>query len=1079
MATFTITGSINIDALTGKQGSDTYNINGGYLIVDQDSRYGLNQSISASLGNVTLSATLGGTVEFNATKVRMIPFVSGSGNVPNSNTTISLGGASAKLLGVYSASFAAPFATGSLMPPSGTIKVKQWNDVPFAAGALAGISATATGPDTPGWIEIVASDALLCTVNRLNTFKVRGEWYPLGTTSGVRSTTYQIPSNGSIVYLPGVWVETDVGTNEYEFYPCAGSQTALLANVATDAIRGKFCWISTTGLLRFGHDGTNSTGGYLPVSGLNIQIPNVFFMCNAPPTFTNNVLPNAALATRYEFATSGGGVLDIDKACINWWMNINQPFSVALSNTGIMTQMLMTECASPLSWSQVGVGQEAANAQFGLSMGLCFAGGTMDKCTWTSATLAASGRYVSTWTDCNGFVVTNERLASLAARGNATTGASTLIRVVDSSWSNCTIGVGRVLMTTCTDVTYTDCIYYDHPATTTATANPMYAFDLSTNCLRIKVDGLTFGGLTMCQPYNGLMNIGAAGCTDIKLRNIGTYTSPLDMGDSRRTDVAWTRVTTTATVISTAHGLKVNDIIYVIVSNDVAAIIVGAKTVASVPTANTFTFTCLNAGAASGILSYYPTMAANLFVLAAGAAANDVEIKRCYTPHTRTNLYTADNSTKNVLIENVMGDYVNIPLTPLLNQEFKGIFSTPSLAAQTSCYGTHWFDCFTGDNSLITQSVGWSRVTTTAFITSSNHLLRTGESVVILSSSATANQAVTLGVKAVTAITGSAFSIPATNSGATTGLLTFAPLSGRVGLLMNESTTETVDQYSIVTGSAAFTSAGGLFMPVVGQKVLFETPNYIVGHTGFALAPPVMGGGTITNYDITYALDKNDGLGYGSGSASGSFHNYYYQRAGGGGSAASTNVTMLSTAGVEVGDYVYGTNIAPNAKVTSITNGTTVVVDTPNIGVVSGILSFTYLPNEININPVLGFKKKIQIAVSASNATAITSLFAYTLNTTGSRAYQYPLDLVPLTITNLRNPSEVRIFEYNTTNEIGGSENIFSGSYTTTIDVSRYPVVDIAILSLGYQNLRYLSQSLGSALTLQAAQIIDRQYQNS
>lgn len=1079
MATYTITSSINIDALTGKQGSDTYNINGGYLTVDQDSRYGPNQSISASLGNITLSATLGGTIEFNATKVRMISFVSGTGNVPNNNTTISLGGASAKLLGVYSASFAAPFPTGSAMPTSGTLKVKQWNDVPFSVGTLTGISASSTGADTPGWIEIVGSDALTCTVNRLNTFKVRGEWYSLGTTSGNRSTTYQIPSNGSIVYLPGVWVETSVGSNDYEFYPCAGSQSALVANIATDAVRGKFCWISTAGLLRFGHDGTNSTGGYLPNSGLNIRIPNVFFMCNAPPTFTNNALPNATLATRYEFATTGGGVLDIDKTCINWYMNIAQPYSVALSNTGIMTTMVLSECASPLSWSQVGVGQEAANAQLGLSMNLCFAGGTMDRCTWTSATLAASGRYVSSWSDCSGFVVTNQRLASLAARGNATTGASTMTRVVDSSWTNCTIGCGRVLMTTCTDVTYEDCVYYDHPASTTTTANPMNVFDLASNCLRIKMDGLTFGGLTMCQPYTGILNVAAAGCTDIKLRNIGTYDSPLDMGDSRRDNAAWTRVTTTATVTTaTAHGLKANDIIYVIVSDTTAAISVGTKTVASTPTTTTFTFTCTNSGATSGLLSYYPTMTGQLLTLAAGAAANDVEVKRCYTPHLRTNLYSGDNSTKNVLIENVMGDYPNVPLTPMLNGEFKGIFATPSLAAQTSCYGTHWFDCFTGNNSLVTASVSWSRITTTAYVTSSNHLLRTGESVVVMSSSATANQAVTQGVKSITAVTGSVFTFAATNSGATTGLLTFAPLSGRVGLLMNESTADTVDQYSIVTGSAAFTSAGGLYMPTVGQQVMFESPHYIIGHTGFALARPVMAGGTITNYDITYALDKNDGNGYGTGSASGTFHNYYYQRSGAAGSSASTTITMTSTNGVEAGDYVFGTNVAPNAKVTQVNNSTTVTVDTANVGTVSGLLSFSYLPNETNIDPTLGFKQKIRIATSASNATAITSLYAYTLNTTSSRANQYPLDLVPLTITNLRNPSEVRVFEYNTTNEIDGAENVVSGTFTTSIDVAAYPVVDIAVLSLGYQNLRYLSQSLNDGLTLQAAQVVDRQYEN-
>ena len=1079
MTTHTITTAVNIDSLATKTGSDTYNINGGYLTVDQHTRYGTNQNTSAAMGNITLSATLGGTVEFNSTAVRIIPYDTGTGVVPALGTVISQGSASGILLGVYQNLASAPTSAGAAMPATGFVQIRQWNGNAYAAGALSGISANATDVDMAGWLEIVGVDALTVTVNRLNTFKVRGDWFNLGTTSGSRATTYQIPSNGSTaVYLPGVWVETAVGSDAYEFYPCSGSRKALLANVATDAVRGKFCWISTTGLLRFGNDGTNSTGGYLPASGLRVRIPNIFFVCCTAAALTANVLPNATLTTRYEFATTGGGVIDIDKASFNWYLNFSQPFSVSLNNTGILTSLNVSEVASPINWSHVGVGQEAANAQFGLSMSLCFAGGTMSNCTWTRATLAAASTYVVSLTDCKGFTFNNVRAYALVARGNATTGVATLTRVANCTWNNAVIGGGRVLLTTCSDVTYNNSVYYDHPATTTTTANPMFAFDLSTGCVRIKIDGLTFGGLVMCQPYSGILNVGTAGCTDIKLRNLGTYSSPLDMGDARRTDAQWSRTTVTATVTSPAHGLKLNDIVYVITSPDVTAITVGAKTVASASTPNTFAFSCLNAGLLSGVLSYYPTMAGLLFSLAAGAAANEVEVKRCYTPHLRTNLYTLDNSNKNVLVENVMADYVNVPLTSVLNHDFKGVFATPSLAAQTSCYGTHWFDCFTSDNSPVTGSVPWSRVTTTAFLTSSNHLLRTGESITVVSSSATANQAVTLGVKAVTSLSGSIFSIPATNSGATTGFLDFKPLSGRVGILMNESTTDTVDQYSIVTGSAAFTSAGGLYMPTVGQKVMFVTPNYVLGHEGFAIAPPVMAGGTITNYDITYAIDKNDGNGYGSGSSSGTFHNYYYQRAGGGGTNGATNVTMLSTAGVEVGDYVFGTNVAPKAKVTQVTNGTTIVVDRANVGTVSGLLSFSYLPNE-SVNPATGFKKKVQIAVSASNATAITSLFAYTLNSNTSRANLYPLDLVPLTITNLKNPSEVRVFDYNTTTSIAGTENVVSGTFTTYIDAGTYPVVDIAILSLGYQNLRFLSQSLGSGLTLQSVQVVDRQYGNN
>lgn len=67
--------------------------------------------------------------------------------------------------------------------------------------------------------------------------------------------------------------------------------------------------------------------------------------------------------------------------------------------------------------------------------------------------------------------------------------------------------------------------------------------------------------------------------------------------------VAWTRATTTATVTRVGHGLTNNDTVNVSDSSDVAAITNSPKVV-TVVDPDTFTFTCLDAGAASGTLTY-------------------------------------------------------------------------------------------------------------------------------------------------------------------------------------------------------------------------------------------------------------------------------------------------------------------------------------------------------------------------------------------------------------------------------------------------------------------------------------------
>ena len=507
MATFVVTTPVNISTLSGKTGSDTYTINGGYLTVDQHTRYGTNQSTSAAMGNVTLSATLGGTIEFNSTKVRLIPYDTGSGTVPAYDTVISQGGASGILLGVYANLTSAPTTVGAAMPASGYILIRQWNDIGYSASSLTGISATATGVDRAGWLEIVGVDALSQTVYRLNKWLAYGDYYDFlgATTDGNRSTGYQFPSNGSNVFLPGIEVETDV-PGIYEFYPNAGSKTALSTNIATDYIRGRWCWVSTGGLITFGNDGTNSTGGYCPPAGRKIRVPNlVFHNCTAAVP-TVNTTPHATLATRMEFAVTGGAFIEMDKVCTGWYLNLNQPFVVNLTNTFIFDNLTLTECASPISWSNVGIGQSAALSNFGLLFNYNFAGGTMDKCTWTRSVVSASGNYIKSISYCSNFIFTNERCHhNYGTRGNASSGVMTILYSSNCNWENCLFGGGKSLISNSTGFNFKNTSYYDHPATTTSSTIPCYIFEFSFSSNH-KIDGVDFAGLSLVQPYNGIFS---------------------------------------------------------------------------------------------------------------------------------------------------------------------------------------------------------------------------------------------------------------------------------------------------------------------------------------------------------------------------------------------------------------------------------------------------------------------------------------------------------------------------------------------------------------------------------------------
>lgn len=794
MATFTITTAQNIDELTSKAGGDTYNVNGGTLTIDQDSRVGLNQTTSATLGPVTLSASLGGTINIDGTDIWMIPYTGGSGNVPAWNTAITNNTGTGKLIGVHSALTAASTATGAAMPATGFIRVKQKSGT-YSAAALTGITATASDAGRVGWIEIVGDEASTTNANRLGTYNVTGEWYVIGTTSGASNQTMQIPNNGLLRYAAGVFIEQNAGSADYEFYPNAG----IVTTTGTEAARGKCVWIDNAGLVRIGNSGA-ATNGYVPSSGLSVVIGNVFFENATTAARTANVIPNATIATRYDFTTTGGGVLNIDKCNMAWYFSCSQAYSVAVSNSGFVDGILLSEVATSMTFTNMGVGNKPTTALVvaPLTMTLCLAGGTFTDCRFQRVATGANSSTQVVMTDCDGFTFTRLETRYAALRAHTLPTSITATRVNNTTFDTLKMIDGQFALVTCSYVNIDDTIYIAGVSGTTSSTNPCTAFLLTSNCLNVTIDGLTMP-VTNNHPYAALFSIGVAGCTNTKIRNIGTRSSPLSLGSA------------------SATGL--------------------------------------------------------IFTLVTSAAAINTKVQRVYCSNTRTGIMTGDNSSKGLIMENVHGDYADAAdVSAVINMYQKGIGTTKALTAQTSVYGTSWVDYFTS---------------TTV---------------------------------------------------------------GRIAIVMNEGTALNTSYITLANG-AAFTSAGGLYMPVIGHQVIFETPDYILGHTSFQNSALIMAGGTATNYTYDYSIDKNDGSGYSTMTTS----NY----------TATTLMTAL--------------------------NGLT------------------------GIDASLGFKLKLEITTGTTNATAITSVYMLTNSSTTAQDYQYPLEIVTVKVTvkdiNTGNPIQnARVF---------------------------------------------------------------------
>lgn len=533
MTAFTVNGggTTEWDSLSGGSVNatlDSYAIsNNTTLRIACDSYQCTNHTAAfGSLDTVTFPG-IGGRVLIDGTAVRVIPFNTGASTVPAVGTTVSQGGVSGALLGVWSGWQTEPLAAGAAMPATGFIKIKSKTGGDFAAGALAGISASATGPDVVGWIEVRGADTAIIVVPRLGKFEVIGDWFELGTTNGTSGQVLPCPTTATVAgVFPGIWVETGPGTDIFERW-CGVGDHANNAADPTDE-RGKMFWQTTSGI-RIGSNGTNNVG-FLPPSGCKVRIPNVILTCCTRTAGGSGarVMPNATLATRQELDTYFAGNISISNCVFQWYGNFLQAFRADLLNSAFSDTMILQEIASPIYVENCIVAPSPSQLNFALNMVSCFAGGTFKDTLLARASLAASANYVNTCNYNKGITFENVKSISLLNRGHATTGCWTCTQTVDCTWEDCTNIGGGMVHYGAQNLTIRNHHHVDIFSGTTLTTFSQGAIDCFGGCVAVTVDGLDFLGLTNVHPYGALLQLNASYQT--KLRNIGTYASPLNLG---------------------------------------------------------------------------------------------------------------------------------------------------------------------------------------------------------------------------------------------------------------------------------------------------------------------------------------------------------------------------------------------------------------------------------------------------------------------------------------------------------------------------------------------------------------------
>lgn len=579
MATFTLAANQKWDdaAFSTRAGKDTYNLGAYTLTVDTDTRYCANATaITGNFGALNINT---GKLLVDGTAVRLIPYNSGSGNVPAYGTSISQGGVSGPLLGVWSAINTAPTAAGAAMPASGYIKVRSVTGGAFAAGALTGIGASATGADVAGWIELAGCEGTSIAFDSGNTaylgsVVMNGAWFAVGTTPATPATTdtYQLPASEGVAYYAGVEVETGNGTGVYEWWPAVNGLSKN--QYATDE-RGMVCWIDSAGVLRFGDDGlgvavtawvtatsyaignqrenggtvyfclvahtsgtfatdlaagrwaSGSVGGKLPAANARIRVGNILLSQAASSSPYANVAPSATLTTRYRVSTGNAKTL-MDKVSCGWRMIVGGGDSIEVTDTNMLEQFIIGAACNSISVDGLCIGLSGAaiaanDSQFNLNG--CFCAPSINNLVVTKKVEANTGPfYLNTPYGGSFSKIKVINACNRTSSNNYTIYTDTMENV---SFNDITV-IGGGINAAGTRCNWTNVKYSDTLCGPVQAANSTCVF--ASAGYDVVIDGVSWAGTTAntCHPYLAIISLDRRFRT--KLRNIGSYAAPLNAG---------------------------------------------------------------------------------------------------------------------------------------------------------------------------------------------------------------------------------------------------------------------------------------------------------------------------------------------------------------------------------------------------------------------------------------------------------------------------------------------------------------------------------------------------------------------
>lgn len=431
-------------------------------------------------------------------------------------------------LGVWANWQSEPIVPGAAIPASGFIKIGGVTGGAFSAGALTGITATCSGADLQGWIEVRGPQSSNFTGGRIGRLTSTLAWFELGLTTGVRGQILQCPTTGNLAgVFAGCWIETAPGSGIYEKFAGVGSPAAT-AGYPTDET-AMWVWHTTSGL-RIGSDGTNDVG-FLPPAGCRVRIPAAILTNCIRASGSGSgprVVPHATLSTRHRLIVSGGGYVDLNGVCSQWYMDFGGTYYLRIRNSSVNDTVRIFTVATPFDVQNLLVSAtQQLTANVPLNVSGCPFGGAVDDIYLNLYTQNALYQRCGIFAASRGITINKMKFGFSLQKTVNTEGVyfGNCFDVVMTA----TIAVtGSIYLSTCTNVLIDGYGHYDGllPMSSGIQASAINA----ASCNRISIKNIEVPDPARTF-YNMMLVL--MSCVDVSLSEIGEPSALVDISASR------------------------------------------------------------------------------------------------------------------------------------------------------------------------------------------------------------------------------------------------------------------------------------------------------------------------------------------------------------------------------------------------------------------------------------------------------------------------------------------------------------------------------------------------------------------